>query len=337
MDLSPDGKTLAVGRGGQIDLYQIVLPEAEKKGNPQLEFTRTLGSLSDLVQSIAFSPDGKHLVSGGFRTLTWHDLAANKKSEMTDPFLGRLTAIAFSPDGKTLVAADSMPTQTAQFHVIDPATRKLRKTIENAHDDSIYDLAFSRDGKQLASASADKLALIRDTSSFKITTALEGHTSYVLGVDFGPEGKRIASAGDDEIVKVWNTKSGERILSFATKNCGPVGAVAWTIDPDNAKKKADEKDKKKAAEINIDRIVAINDLGQPGTFTNLNEHEGAQRSTGAKERRHDGVDVALTAMAYHEKELLLFAGAEDGRIFVWNKLGKRIQELGKKLEPGANE
>ena len=74
-----------------------------------------------------------------------------------------------------------------------------------------------------------------------------------------------------------------------------------------------------------------------GTFTELNEHEGAQRSTGAKERRHDGVSVALTSMAYDENRLILYAGSEDGRIFAWDKLGKKFAELGEPLKQGADE
>jgi WD40 repeat protein len=327
MALSPDGKHLAVGRGGDVDWYEVAFPDDAKKP-PMINFVKKLQSHGDLVQSIAFSADGSQIVSGGFRKLIWRDLKSGNGTEISTPFIGRLTSLAFSPDGKTLLVADSLPSQTAMLHVFDVPSKKHRKTIEGAHDDSIFDLAFSRDGKQLASASADKLVLLRDTAEFEVATTLEGHTSYVLGLAFGPKGKRIATSGDDEVIKVWNTGSGEQILSFSTKNSGPVGGVAWTVDPDQQRKKTAEKDKKKAAEVNTDRIVAINDLGQPGTFTELNEHEGAQRSTGAKERRHDGVSVALTALAYDESWLILYAGSEDGRIFAWNKLGKKFQELG---------
>ena len=338
MALSPGGNNLAVGLGGRVEWFRVERSgDADAKKGPNLHHQGTLLVHRDLVRSVAFSPDGKQLVTGDFRRLVWTDLSTRESLEMDEPFLGRLTALAFSPDGKTLAVADSLPSQVSMLHIIDVETRKIRSSIEKAHDDAIYDLVFSRDGSQLASASADKLVLIRDTTEFAIQTKLEGHTSYVLGVAFGPEDKRIATSGDDGVIKVWNTGSGKQILSFSTSKSGPVGGVAWTVDPGNLEKKEAETDPEKAGEINVDRIVAINDLGQPGTFTELNEHEGAQRSTGAKERRHDRVATALTAMAYDEKELVLFAGSEDGRIFSWNQQGKKIEELGDPLAPSSNE
>lgn len=336
MALSPGGNSLAVGLGGRVEWFQVERSEDGKKG-PTLNHQGTLFEHRDLVQSIAFSPDGKQLVTGEFRRLVWTDLSTRDSIEMDDPFLGRLTALAFAPDGKTLVVADSLPSQVSMLHIIDVESREIRTSIEKAHDDAIYDIAFSGDGSQLASASADKLVLVRDTSEFAIQATLEGHTSYVLGVAFGPEGKRIATAGDDGVIKVWNTETGKQILSFSTSKSGPVGGVAWTVDPGNLEKKETASDPEKAEEINVDRIVAINDLGQPGTFTELNEHEGAQRSTGAKEKRHDRVTTALTAMAYDVKELVLFAGSEDGRIFSWNQQGKKIEELENPLKTGRKD
>lgn len=319
--LSPDGKSLAAGRGNGIDLYQITETK-DKKKPVTLTFKNTLTRHSDQVQAVAFSPDGKTLVSGGFQKLIIQNHTGEGKPTVIEkPFYGRLTALAFSPDGKTLLIADSLPSQIAHLHVFDPIKNKVIKTIESAHNDSIYDLTFHPDGKLVASASADKMAIIRETKNYKITTKLEGHTGYVLSVAFAPDTSFIATAGDDEAIKIWETKTGTQTTSFTSKNSGPVGGLFWTLDPDNVAKK--KKDKK----VNTDRIVSINDSGRPGTFTELKTHEGGERSTGAKERRHDRVDSPLTAMAYDAKKLLLFAGSEDGRLFIWDKMGKKFLEV----------
>ncbi len=243
------------------------------------------------------------------------------------PFAGRLTAQAFSPDGKFLYVADSLPSQISRIHVFQTDLGKVVKTIDSAHDDAIYDLAIRADGKQIVSASADKLAHVRNTENFEVTTTLEGHTSYVLSVTFSPNGNRIATGGDDGAIKIWDANTGTQLSSFQTPKSGPVGGVFWGIDADNLAAQSKEKDKTKAEAINTDRIVTINDLGQPGTFTEIKTHEGGEQSTGARERKHDKVDSALTTMAYDAEPALLFAGTDDGRIFIWDKLGRKVFEM----------
>lgn len=94
------------------------------------------------------------------------------------------------------------------------------------------------------------------------------------------------------------------------------------IDPANAKKKAEEKDKEKAAAINTDLIVSIPESGKPSAFTDLKEHEGEQRSTGAKERAYDKVTTPLFALAFDPESLWFYAGGEDGKLYVWDDKGK---------------
>ena len=336
--LSADGARFAAGKGSQLLLFDVVFPDPKKdpKKKPALRLLASSQSQSDLVQSLAFSPDGKWLVAGGYQSLRFYRLGDSEElaapAVWSDPFLGRITALEFSPGGKRLAVADSVAARGARIVLTDPLQRKVLRAEEFAHDDTIFDLCWNGAGSQIVSASADQLAIIRDAKSLKQIQTLEGHIGYVLGAVFDPKGQRVATGGDDAVVKVWNAKTGNQISSFATGKSGPVGGVAWVIDPDNAAKKKKEKDKKKAEEINTDRIVAINDLGQPGTFTNLNEHEGEQRSTGAREQRHSKVDTALTSMVLDRERLILFAGSEDGRIFFWDKAGKLAGEWSEKSD-----
>lgn len=337
--LSPDGKWLAAGRANAVDVYEIV-PNEDPKKIPTFELRKSLTGHLDLVQSLAFSNDGKRLASGGFRKMIlWKsaDWSQEKIVENKDPFRGRITALAFSKDGKSVIAADSLPAQVGKIHSVDVASGKVKTVVDSAHDDSIFDLEFNPDGSQFASASADKLVIIRNAKTFKPTITLEGHTGYVIATAFGPEGKRIATAGDDEAIKVWEVKTGKQVSSFSTKSSGPVNGLAWTIDPSKTKSKADEKDEKKKEAINTDRIVAINQLGKPGTFTDLVEHEGEQRSTGAREKAHISAEEPLTVMAYDKSSLMLFSGTESGRIFIWDKDGKRVQQLEPPMMEVANK
>ncbi len=326
--LSPDRKRLAAGRGGAIHWYEVVTAEKGKSPAFQLKHLATSAAHEDAVQSLAFSPDGKRLASGGFRSVRLWDPAAPEKAqrEISAPFLGRQTALTFTTDGKRLLVADSVPSQIGRLHEIALDPEKV-KTFDTAHRDSIFSITLSADGKRYATTSADKLIVVRDSGTHEIVKRLEGHTGYVLTAAFSPTGDRLASGGDDEEVKVWNLESGKKVGSFASTRSGPLYALAWFEDPANAKKKSGEKDKEKAAAINTDLILSAPESGKVSAFTELKEHEGEQRSTGAKERPYESAGSPLFALAFDRDSLWTYAGGEDGKLRVWNDQGKIAQTL----------
>ncbi|MEC5129105.1 c-type cytochrome domain-containing protein [Verrucomicrobiales bacterium BCK34] len=327
MAISPDGKTLAVGQGSRIDWYAITKPD-EKKEAWELKFRISSTAHSDAVQSLTFSDDGKTLASGGFRSLLLWKVAEPAKApeKLEAPFLGRQTALVFLDSPPRILAADSLPSQLGRLHEIDLKSKKV-KTFDTAHLDSIYALSRSHSGKFYATASSDKLVTIRDSQTHKITTRLEGHTGYVLAASFSPEDDRIATGGDDEEIKVWDLESGKKTGSFSSSRSGPVYGLSWKSDPANLKKKTEEKDPEKAKAVNTDRIFSVFESGKPAAFTELKEHEGEQRSTGAKERSFDTVSTNLFAMAVHPAKQWLVAGGENGKIFLWDENGKLKQTV----------
>lgn len=336
--LSPDRKRLVAGRGGAIDWYEVVAAEKGKTPAFQLKFVATSAAHDDAVQSLAFSPDGKRLASGGFRSVRLWDPAAPEKMqrEISAPFLGRQTALAFTADGKRLLVADSVPSQIGRLHEVTLDPEKV-KSFDTAHRDSIFSITFSADGKRYATTSADKLIVVRDSASHEIVKRLEGHTGYVLTAAFSPTGDRLASGGDDEEIKVWNIESGKKVGSFASNRSGPLYALAWFNDPANTKKKSEEKDKEKAAAINTDLIISAPESGKVSAFTELKEHEGEQRSTGAKERAYDSAGSPLFALAFDRESLWTYAGGEDGKLRVWDDKGKIVQTLeSPDVQPGPN-
>jgi WD40 repeat protein/mono/diheme cytochrome c family protein len=326
--LSPDRKILAAGRGDQIDWHRIVPAEPGKTPAFRLEFFASTTAHDDQVQSLAFSPDGKRLVSGGFRSVRFWDPAAPQKPvrEITAPFLGRQTSLLFLDGGKRLLVADSVPSQIGRLHDITLEPESV-KTFDTAHRDSIFTLTLSADGKRYASTSADKFIVVRDTAKHEVVKRLEGHTGYVLAAAFSPEGGRLASGGDDEEIKVWNLETGKKVGSFASNRSGPLYGLTWLVDPANGKRKAEEKDEKRAAEINTDLIVSIPESGKPSAFTELKEHEGEQRSTGAKERAFEGAGTPLFALVFDRESLWSYAGGEDGKLRAWDDKGKLVQTL----------
>ncbi len=327
MAVSPDGKLLAVGQGSRIDWYDIVKP-GEKKENRELKYKATSSGHSDAVQSLAFSDDGRILASGGFRSLfLWKtDSPTESPTLVEGPFLGRQTALLFLDSPRRILAADSLPSQLGRLHEIELETKKV-KSFDTAHLDSIYALDRSHSGKHYATTSSDKLITVRDSGSHEIVNRFEGHTGYVLAVAFSPEDDRIATGGDDEEIKVWNIATGKKISAFSSSRSGPVYGLTWRRDPANSKKRDEEKVAEKAEAINTDRVFAVFESGKPAAFVDLNEHEGEQRSTGAKERAFDSVSTPLFAMAILPENQWLVAGGENGKLFVWDESGKLQQTV----------
>jgi WD40 repeat protein len=76
------------------------------------------------------------------------------------------------------------------------------------HGDSVRCLAFTKDGKTLASGSTDRTVKLWDVAAGKERATLKGHKADVLSVAFSPDGKLLASGGMDNTAKLWDAMTG---------------------------------------------------------------------------------------------------------------------------------
>lgn len=216
--VSPDKSTVAAGRANQIDIYDansgthirnLLAPGMETHDKKPIK-----GAHVSIVESMAFSPDGKYLVSGSFREVHIWDVKTGALRQRLTDFAFNVVAIAFSPDGKLLATAGGPPTQEGEIKFFEAGTWKQVGEVKNGHSDMVYGISFSPDSKKIVSGSADKFVKVFEVPTGKFVKSFEGHTHHVMDVGWFSDGKLIASAGADNSIKVWDVEKGEQARSI---------------------------------------------------------------------------------------------------------------------------
>ncbi len=296
---SPGGETIASASRGLIHLWNT-------KGELlRLWYARTGEHLENLVhhidsvRTVVFSPDGKHLASGGndSRLRLWDA----KTGHHITTLRGGGPAVAFSPDGELLANEYGGDGIIGTIGLWDVQMGELRYVSEEYHG-LLTCMVFSPNGKTLVSASRDSEIVLWDIPTLQrrlsITTQ---HTEAVSSVAFSPDGETLASGSFDQTLRLWDPHTGKRkaalqypdyVTSVAFSPDGRILASAscdgtillWEIEADG-----------RPADVNGDGSVDIDDL----TF--VADHFGHIGKGNVADVNGDGIVNILDLVAVGKK------------------------------------
>ncbi len=231
-----------------IFIAQLFLPgisaQERQKAELYIETGHALG-----IESVTFSPNGKVLASGGRdnQVKIW-DVVSGQELKSLTGHTNAVISVTFSPDGKLIASSSGsgnialkswikrnvgaqdnlIENDEATIKLWDARTGKMLNSL-SGHSSAIASVAFSPDGKILASGDWEGRIKLWGVRTGKELKTLSAHSELVQSVVFSPDGKSLASAGSDNLIKVWDTTRGTAIATFPAQD-GVVNAISFSPD-----------------------------------------------------------------------------------------------------------
>ncbi len=240
--LSPDGKTLVSGSGGnQLLLFDLTAPSSPNQYR-QPRFV-PLGNVNFYNAALAFLPDGKTVVGvaahGEDASVRFWDLASGKELRQIDNDQQQFVGLAVSADGKMLALGTHQ-----RVELWDAADGDEIRILRGSEPNAYYRaLAFAPDGRTLATAGMGpdvqlwELATGKERHTFRLAASPQaadprfrpGGEGLVGALAFSRDGRLLAAGAADATVRVWDLTTGRELLPL-TGNSGAVRALVFTPD-----------------------------------------------------------------------------------------------------------
>ena len=296
IQFSANGAWIAASSDTGVWIYDAQTGKALSKFTEAMDWVIT-AAFSPETKAFAFSPDGTRVAVGGSDGVAIYDAHTGKALFMlARPGMPNTSqgaeALAFSHDREVLAIGDNI---SGVIYLWDVHANNWRGRL-GRHKAKVSALAFSPDGKMLASGTHGEICLWDVTEQRKLLT-FNRYTNKVLALAFLDDGKTLASADKDGTLRLWDTDTGELRTSFM---------------------KLMENPKALAFSPNGTTLAAANWAGNLQTWETTTGKEIFSHLTG-----HVGV---ASTLAFTPDGETIAAGGWDGTFRVWDIATRTLQQ-----------
>ncbi|HEY9699025.1 MAG TPA: caspase family protein [Trichocoleus sp.] len=287
------------------------------------------------VTSVAFSPDGKMIVSGSQdKTICLWDLWSNLIGQPFQGHEGYVRSVAFSPNGRMIVSGGNDNT----VRLWDLQGNAIGQPFQG-HEGYVRSVAFSPDGKTIVSGGNDNTVRLWDLQGNPIREPFQGHEDSVRAVAFSPDGKTIVSGSNDKTIRLWDLQDSSTGNLFQEGEA-PFTSVTFSPDGQTIISGSD------------DKTICLWDLkgnriGQPFrghegyVYSVIISPDGRRVASGSEDRTIRlwdlegnqigqpflGNEASVTSVAFSPDSQMLVSGGTDNTVRLWNAKGSEIDQL----------
>ncbi|CAE6503940.1 unnamed protein product [Rhizoctonia solani] len=268
-----------------------------------------------IITALAFTSDGQRVITGSYdgTIQIWDPLTGHLVAGPFEGHTNHICSIASSVDGTRVVSGSDDSTiriwnTQDLYHSVtllrnhdqhnssqplseSASSESINLTSSEGHNRSVYSVAFSPDGKRIASGSSDQSICVWSAPDGKLISGpFKGHTDDIWSVTFSPDGRKIISGSSDNTIHIWD-------LGDSRSEFGPLAGHSSIVCSVAASPNGSI-----FASGSNDRTIRIWDLktGKPV----LNPIKGHTK--------------AISSVAFAPNGRLLVSGSIDKTIRVWN-------------------
>jgi small GTP-binding protein len=190
---------------------------------PGLTLRHVLRGHTDIINRIAWSPDGKYLASpSADKTIRIWDVSTGECVRVLEGHTKSVWCVTWSSDGKRIASGSGDNTiclweikSGKQFGILE------------GHTNVVANIAWSPNKEMIASGSFDNTIRLWDTQTAKQVHILNGHTSYINSVAWSPDGQIITSGSSDKTIRLWDIQKEILVL---TGHSDIVFGICWALN-----------------------------------------------------------------------------------------------------------